>query len=160
VPEAERPAFSAAISTMLNTMPFDDMEHGEIVVTPETMAEQYEWMETRQASHHSYLTREPDGTISGITDIGYSPLQPDRVNQRFTGVRTDSRGRGLGKWLKASMLEYIRATYPEAEWVSTGNANSNEPMLGINHKLGFRRYRANTTYQIRREALEAKLANL
>jgi hypothetical protein len=134
------------------------MEHGEIVVTPETMLEQYAWMETRQASHHVYLTREPDGEISGITDIAFSPLEPDRVSQRFTGVRLTARSRGLGKWLKAAMLEYVRATYPQAEWVTTGNANSNEPMLGINHKLGFRQYRANTTYQISREALEARLA--
>jgi GNAT superfamily N-acetyltransferase len=115
-------------------------------------------METRQASHHAYLTREADGTISGITDIAYSPFQPDRVSQRFTGVRVEARGRGLGKWLKASMLEYIRRTYPEAEWVTTGNANSNDPMLGINHKLGFRRYRGNTTYQISRDSLAARLS--
>lgn len=160
VPEDARADFSVAISTMLNTMPFDDMEHGDIVVTPDTMAVQYEWMAARQASHHAYLTREADGTISGITDISTSPLEPDRVHQRFTGVRPDCRGRGLGKWLKAAMLEYIRATYPEAQWMTTGNANSNDPMLGINRKLGFQTHRGSTTYQLTREGLAARLAEL
>jgi GNAT superfamily N-acetyltransferase len=160
VPEAARADYSAAISTMLNTMPFDNMAHGDIVVTPETMAVNYEWMATRQTSHHSYLTREADGTISGITDIGASPIEPDRVHQRFTGVRPDFRGRGLGKWLKAAMLEYIRTTYPDARWMTTGNANSNDPMLGINRKLGFKTHRGSTTYQLTREGLADRLAEI
>lgn len=160
VPEEVRADFSAAISTMLNTMPFDDMEHGEIVVTPETMAVQYQWMAAREASHHAYLTREPDGSISGITDIGASPHEPDRVHQRFTGVRPDCRGRGLGKWLKAAMLEYIHASYPQARWMTTGNANSNDPMLAINRKLGFRTYKGSSTYQLTRDGLAGRLAAL
>jgi GNAT superfamily N-acetyltransferase len=157
VPEAERSEFAQAIGSLLNTMPFDDMEHGEIVVTVDTIADQYARMDDMQASHHVYLTREPDGSISGMTDIGYVPARADRVNQRFTGVRPDCRGRGLGKWIKAAMLQYIRETYPDAEWMTTGNANSNDPMLAINRRLGFQTYKGSTTFQMSRDALAARL---
>ena len=157
VPVEDRPAVAPAMGEMLNLMPFDDLEHGEIVVTPETMAESYaRWADT-DTVHHMYLTREPDGTISGITDITYIPSMPDRVAQRFTGVRTAYRGRGLGKLLKAAMLQYVRDTYPEAKWVTTGNADSNAPMLAINRRLGFKTYRGGSSYQMSREALRERL---
>lgn len=160
VPEAIWEEYCPAISDMLNTMPFDDLDHGDIVFTPEMMRERNDHMDKVGSAHHSILTREPDGSISSITDIGYQPEQSDRVFQYFTGVRPDCRGRGLGKQIKASMLQYIRRTYPEARWVITGNANSNDPMLAINRRLGFKTYRTGKSYQIGREALEARLASL
>jgi GNAT superfamily N-acetyltransferase len=99
------------------------------------------------------LTREPDGVISGITDVTYTRHLPTLVEQMFTGVRPDARGRGLGKWIKAAMLEKLRAEYPQAQWMSTGNAESNGPMLSINHRLGFKQYRAGAEYQVSRERL-------
>lgn len=159
IPDDFMPVYCPALSAMLNTMPFDDMEHGEIAITPESMRlHHYAWLDEVDGAHHTFVTREPDGSVSGITDVGYAPHEPDRIEQYFTGVRTDCRGRGLGKLLKATMLEYLRATYPDARWVITGNANSNDPMLHINRRLGFRTHRTGATYQIGRDALAARLA--
>lgn len=160
IPDEVLGTFCPMFAALLNTMPFDQMEHGEIAVTPEMMREQYEWMDGRNASHHTYVAHEPDGSIAGMTDIQYEPVHPDRIYQRFTGVRPDCRGRGLGKWLKAAMLQYIRRTYPEARWVITGNANSNDPMLAINTKLGFKTHRSGRSYQMSRDALAARLGAL
>ncbi len=108
---------------------------------------------------HTVLTREPDGSISGMTDVSYTPHQPTFIHQMFTGVRPDARGRGLGKWLKAAMLEKIHADYPKVEWWITGNAESNAPMLSINHRLGFKQYRAGAQYQISRDKLAEIVAS-
>jgi GNAT superfamily N-acetyltransferase len=160
IPDDALAVFCPAFAALLNTMPFDDMDMGEIVVTPDLMREQYRWMDDVGASHHAYVAYEPDGSIAGMTDIMYLETQPDRIDQRFTGVRPDCRGRGLGKWVKAAMLQYIRRTYPEARWMITGNANSNEPMLAINRQLGFKPHRGRRTYQITRDELAARLAAL
>src|SRR3989442_14943213 len=96
--------------------------------------------------HYTMLTREPDGVISGVTDMEYMPYRPTLVQQDFTGVRPDARGRGLGKWLKAAMLLHIHELYPDAEWITTGNAGSNAPMLAINKKMGFKQFRAGSEY--------------
>lgn len=144
------------ITTMLNTMPWDQMEHGDIVVTPAVLTDWYARMDVEGATQHAMLTRETDGIISGITEMKYEPYKPNMIDQYFTGVRIDARGRGLGKWLKAAMLLHVRELYPSLEWVVTGNAHSNAPMLAINKKLGFKQYRAGTEYQISRDRLVAR----
>lgn len=158
IPDELAESYCRALSELLNTMPFEDLEHGEIVITPETMEENfYAWLANVEGRYLCYVTREPDGSISGITDVNFIPAKPDRVNQMFTGVHPRDRGRGLGKMLKAAMLQQIRARYPEARWVVTGNAESNAPMLAINRRLGFKTHRANSGYQVQREALAERL---
>ena len=157
LPEDEWQAFSSQLSAMLNTMPFEDLDHGEIVVTPEKMRDFYERLELSGEVQHTVVTREPDGTISGITDITWAPYRSAFIEQRFTGVRPDARGRGLGKWIKAAMLLHIRDLYPGTRWIATGNARSNAPMLKINRALGFKPYRTGNEYQIIRDRLGGSL---
>lgn len=150
--------FCQQYSVLLNTVPFDDLDHGEIAMTPAILREEYERLDMLQGAHHTYLTREKNGVISGITDVLFIQSEPDRVTQLFTGVLPDAQGRGLGKWLKAAMLQFIRREYPSIRWVVTGNANSNEPMLAINRRLGFGEYRSESVYQLEREELESFLS--
>jgi len=98
--------------------------------------------------------------ISSMTDTAWAPYKPTILEQRFTGVRTDARGRGLGKWIKAEMLVRLRQIQPEIQWVVTENAGSNASMLGINKKLGFKQFRAETEYQISRDVLAACVKQL
>ncbi len=160
IPDEALEDFCPMFGALLNTMPFDDMDHGEIVVTPDTMRENYKRMDAMRASHHAYVVYEPDGSISAMTDIRHTPEEADRVSQRFTGVRPDRRGSGLGKWVKAAMLQHIRHSFPDARWVVTGNASSNDPMLAINNRLGFKEHRAGRTYQMTRDELAARLAEI
>jgi GNAT superfamily N-acetyltransferase len=160
IPEPMWDDYAPQMSSMLNTVPFDELDHGETVVTPETLPEWYERGRIGGERLHAILTREPDGVISGMTDCSWAPHRPALIHQQFTGVRPDARGRGLGKWIKAAMLEHIREVHPEAQWISTDNANSNAPMLAINQKLGFKPYRTGTEYQTSREHLAAKVQEL
>ncbi len=160
IPEALWDDYAPQMTSMLNTVPFDQLDHGEIVVTPETLRE---WNARRRIGgerQHAMLTREPDGVISGMTDCSWAPHRPTLIHQQFTGVRPDARGRGLGKWIKAAMLEHIREVYPDAQWINTDNANSNAPMLAINRQLGFKPYRTGIEYQISREQLAARVHEL
>jgi mycothiol synthase len=160
LPEAMWDDFAPQLSSMLNTIPFENLDHGEIVVTPDHMRDFYARLKLGDERLHSILTREPDGVISAITDTTWAPHRPSIVEQRFTGVRPDARGRGLGKWIKAAMLAHLHELYPQAEWVTTENAGSNAPMLAINKKLGFKQYRVGTEYQIRRDAFVARVERL
>ena len=72
-----------------------------------------------------------------------------RGNFSLTGVRQAYKGRGLGKMLKAEMLLYIRREYPDVKYISTGNADSNAPMLSINQRLGFKKYRPIKVYKLK-----------
>ncbi|MEP6752851.1 MAG: GNAT family N-acetyltransferase [Candidatus Dormiibacterota bacterium] len=157
LPEQMWDDYCPQFSTMLNTMPWEQLDHGDIVVTPAHMKDWTERLDEQGAKEHTMLTRELNGVISGITDMSYAPSwKPGTIHQGFTGVRSDARGRGLGKWLKAAMLLHVHELYPQVEVVSTENAGSNAPMLGINKKMGFKEYRAGSEYQITRDELIAR----
>ena len=78
------------------------------------------------------------GETAGYTEVVYDPRTPHVINQQGTAVIPAHRQRGLGKWVKAAMLERLVDEWPAARLVRTGNASVNEPMLGINNRLGFR----------------------
>ena len=107
--------------------------------------------------NYTMITREKDGKISGMTEIFYDPREGYRMYQGLTGVRPEYRGRGLGKWLKALMIVHIRDKYPEVERIITGNAESNEAMLSINERMGFKKYKGGEGYKFQVEELAKKL---
>jgi mycothiol synthase len=160
LPEAMLAEFAARRSELLNTIPFEDLDIGDIVVTPEKILDYYDRAEATGEVPHEVLTREPDGTISGMTDIAAYTHRPTMLEQQFTGVRPDARGRGLGKWIKAAMLLHVRELYPQAEYIVTDNAHSNGPMLKINRAMGFKAYREATEYQVSRDQIQSRLKAL
>jgi mycothiol synthase len=106
----------------------------------------------------AYLRHVPTGELAGYSATYY---QPDEnmsvVNQGDTGVLPKFRGHGLGKWLKAAMLEKILRERPEVKFIRTGNADSNAPMLAINHALGFKPYMAWIDWQLETKQLKEYL---
>jgi GNAT superfamily N-acetyltransferase len=160
LPESMLDDYCPQLSSLLNTMPFEDLDHGEIVETPAMLKEWFARMDMAGEAGHWMLTREPNGLISGITDMYYAPYRPTIVHQGFTGVRPEARGRGLGKWLKAAMAIHLHELYPDAVWFTTDNARSNAPMLAINTKMGFKTYRVGSEYQITRDQLASRFREL
>ena len=160
IPESLWEEFAPQYSGLINTIPFEGLDHGEIKITPDMMREWYTRMAMRGDVQHTVVAREPDGSLSGITDVLWFPYRRTIIHQQLTGVHPKARGRGLGKWIKAAMLLHIREIYPDAEWIATENAGSNEPMLAINHRLGFKQQRVGTAYQMSRERLGVRLKEL
>ncbi len=150
--------FAAQRTVMLNTMPLEGLELGEIVSTPERFRDFYEKAAVTGEVPHAVFTREPDGVISGMTDVVWAPHRPGLIYQDFTGVLPAERGRGIGKWIKAAMLLRLRERYPGAEWIATENAHSNDPMLSINRRIGFKPYRTAVEYQIPLEKLKTRIS--
>jgi len=160
LPEEMWEEFAPQLTSLLKDIPFEELDIGEVLVTPDHMRDWYARLDLSGELQYTVLTREPDGVISAMTDTTWAPYRPTILSQRFTGVRRDARGRGLGKWIKAEMLVRLRLIHPETEWVVTDNAGSNAPMLGINKQLGFKQYKAETEYQISRDELAARVKQL
>ena len=155
-PESEWADLTRQLSALLNTIPFEAMDHGEIVITPETLRDFYARLDFGGERQLTVVAREPNGLISGLTDVLWAPYRPTIIHQQFTGVRPEARGRGVGKWIKAAMLLWLRDLYPETQWIVTDNAGSNAPMLKINRTLGFKPHREGAEYQMTRDQLASR----
>lgn len=84
----------------------------------------------------AYLIARHSGRIIGVSSLIRLEAQPDAVFQSFTGILREYRGRGIATELKRRIVEHARTAGYRTMFV--GNDSLNEPILGINRKLGFR----------------------
>ncbi len=137
------------IVTVINTAPHDDLEVEDQHFTVDQWRQQEASMEASGDVHWTVAASElSTGVYAGLTDVVWNPARPKTVQQNLTVVHPDHRGHGLGKWLKAVMLERILIERPDVEDVRTSNADSNEAMLAINQELGFRPWISRTVWQV------------
>ena len=139
-----------------NQSPRDSLEGGDFVTTPEILKKNEERAEIMKIKNHIALTVEKNGEVSGLTELSYYP-QDNILTQGLTAVLENYRGRDIAKWLKASLLVHIKDTY-NVEYINTINAESNNSMLSINTRLGYKKHDERINYQIKREKLKNYIA--
>jgi len=84
-----------------------------------------------------YPDEQGHEVVAGYSEVvlpgGVGPV----ALQSDTAVVHAHRGRGLGLWVKAAMLQWLLGAHPEVETVVTHCAESNRHMIAINEQLGF-----------------------
>ena len=75
------------------------------------------------------------------------------ANQEMTGIRRDYRGQRLGQFLKAQILVRMRETFPQVEYLKTNCYNSNNPIIGINLRMGYILEKKISQYRVTKEVL-------
>ncbi len=147
-PEADL-ADVVKMHAVMNTAPRGSLDMEDFHWTPQMIRDQEEASRKRGVERWTIYARHlPTGRIAGFTEVGWDRNEPEILHQWGTGVFPEFRNHGLGRWLKAAMLEVVLARRPEVKFVSTGNADSNAPMLKINRELGFRLYNTITLWQV------------
>jgi GNAT superfamily N-acetyltransferase len=127
------------LAFIMNTAPREDFVSEDEVLTPEMWRDTEATVLGEKSTLHTYIAvHQPTQEYVGYTTIKTQELQPDLAWQWDTGVHPEHRNRGLGRWLKAAMIDKIVADYPAMDRVDTFNAGSNEPMLDINIAMGFK----------------------
>ena len=153
-PEEILEDYCSIYTEVANQAPLEELKEGDWVVTPEIRRQYEQHQKEVNVTWVTAITREPNGDISGLTEVLYRPSKDPLIFQDLTGVSKKYRGSGKGKWLKAIMLLDVRKRFPTVKTVVTGNATSNAPMLSINNRLGFKVHKEAIVAQIETEKLE------
>ncbi len=156
-PEGIIDEYTTLYSKIMEYVPFGESDWTPSIITAKDLRENEKNHKERGFDWWVLVTKENDGTLSGLTEIFSFPDTPHWVAQELTGVHPDQTGRGLGKWLKAEMLFYIKEKLPKTIFIRTGNADYNAPMVSINKRMGFKQHLTEKCYKIKLEKLEKNL---
>jgi len=134
---------------LTNQQPFGDLEVEEMHITPEQLIEMEKMDKARGNQRCTfYVLEKASQKFAGYTETVWNPNRPEILRQDMTGVFPQYRGKGLGRWLKAAMLDRMLNLHPEIKFVRTTNADTNAAMLRINNELGFKPYMTSILWQM------------
>ena len=136
-PEQHVEAFAAS-RTQMNDAPTDDLEINDAVIDAEEVREDEAARDAMGTQIYTIMALAPDGSSAGHTSVHVNDHRPSVSWQWDTVTIPAFRGRGIGRWLKAAMWQWLRADRPDVTKLRTGNAESNDAMLSINVAMGFR----------------------
>ena len=101
---------------------------------PEYEAELFAHEEYRPEGAHLALD---DDRIVGVAHV-FLDSEHDRMENAFTGVLREYRGRGIAQSLKARTIMYAKQS--GVSEILTENDSENAAMLAVNGKLGYKRW--------------------
>jgi mycothiol synthase len=140
VPDDVIDAYMVATQAM-NDAPRDDLDMADEAPDPNRLRYWEELTRVCGGRRISALARHRDtGEAAGFSNLWWEPELHTVVSQGGTGVVAAHRGHGLGRVLKARVLERLAEMFPEATEIRTDNAHTNPWMIKINDDLGFHPY--------------------
>lgn len=89
-------------------------------------------------AHTVAARHDASGELGGFTQVEVGLEQPDRGFQALTAVVRAHRGHRLGLLLKLAMMELLAEAEPQVRRLFTTNTETNEHMIAINERLGYR----------------------
>lgn len=127
------------LTAAINDAPTDDLDIEDEVFTPERLTAYEDAALARGNRIYRLLARHKEtGELGGHTVIGVDSARPAIAHQHDTAVARAHRGHRLGLLLKSAMLLWLADVEPQIETVDTWNAESNDHMIGVNERLGYR----------------------
>ena len=140
---------------LVNQAPREDLNVEDFRITSEQLRQADESLIARGQQRWTAVVYERStGRPVGFTEVILEQQRPEIIHQGLTGVFPEFRNHGIGRWLKAAMLDRILRDWPQGRIIRTGNAGSNAPMLKINSELGFRADHVDQAWQVDLEQAE------
>ena len=137
-PEPLLPAV-VALADAINDAPLDDLDIESEVFTAERV-QSYE-RSTIDSGHRFYrlvARHKPTGRLAGHSVVAVEIDNPQVAHQHDTSVLREHRGHRLGLLVKADMMRWLAEQEPQIEALGTWNAETNDHMIAVNERLGYR----------------------
>jgi GNAT superfamily N-acetyltransferase len=127
------------VAASINDAPLDDLEFEDEVYAPQRVRDHERASELRHLDCYRVVARHRrTGELGGHTTVMLNRLAPTTADQEDTAVAPQHRGQRLGLALKADMLLWLAEAEPQLRTVDTWNTESNDHMIRINERLGYR----------------------
>jgi GNAT superfamily N-acetyltransferase len=127
------------LTAAINDAPTDELDIEDEVFTPERLTAYEDGVLARGNRIYRLVARHKEtGELGGHTVIVVDGARPAIAHQHDTAVGRAHRGHRLGLLLKSAMLLWLAEVEPKVETVDTWNAESNDHMIGVNERLGYR----------------------
>jgi GNAT superfamily N-acetyltransferase len=127
------------LTASINDAPTDDLDIEDEVFTPERVTAYEDAVLARGNRIYRLVARHKEtGALGGHTVIGVDSVRPTIADQHDTAVARAHRGHRLGVLLKSAMLLWLADVEPQIETIDTWNAESNDHMIAVNERLGYR----------------------
>jgi len=141
----------------MNDAPRDDLDFADMYVDAEMMRGEIKARNARGLEFRGILAVDDEGSAAGSTEVFVNRHRPECSWQWTTVVLRAHRGRRIGRWMKAAMWQWLRASEPAVTHIETGNAASNSHMLAINTEMGYQPTHKMACWQAPISTLESSL---
>jgi GNAT superfamily N-acetyltransferase len=123
----------------INDAPTDGLDVEDEVFSPERLAAYEDATLAGGSRLYRLVARHRvTGELGGHTVVAVEEGRPSVAHQHDTAVARSHRGHRLGLLLKAGMLLWLAEAEPQVETVDTWNTESNDHMISVNERLGYR----------------------
>ncbi|CAN5285184.1 GNAT family N-acetyltransferase [soil metagenome] len=129
----------AEMTAAINDAPLDDLDIEDEQFPPERVRNYEEATIAKGLRLYRLVARHrKSGDLAGHTVVAVESERPHLGEQHDTSVIRAHRGHRLGLLLKAGMVLWLDEVEPQLETVDTWNAESNDHMIAVNNRLGYR----------------------
>jgi GNAT superfamily N-acetyltransferase len=123
----------------INDAPTDDLDIEDEVFSAERLAAYEDATAAAGSRLYRLVARHrTTGELGGHTVVAVEGGRPAVAHQHDTAVARAHRGHRLGLLLKAGMLLWLAEAEPQLQTVDTWNTESNDHMIAVNERLGYR----------------------
>jgi len=136
-PDGLAESFCRAMDAM-HDQPMGDLDYGWVENNVQRLRIDEEFTRCHDVRRHVLAALDADGRVAGYNSFTTVPDEPATAEIWDTGVIRAHRGHGLGLRIKAAATLWLLETHPAARWVETANNASNQWMINVNRKLGYR----------------------
>ena len=128
----------------------DRSEEGYVpyVITPEKQRQHNEANIKNHTTHHCYMIYNESNMMIGKTNVSVNNKDPRFPYQFMIGIKSEYRGRSLGKWLYASMYKKLFENVA-FEKVLIHHHPKNEHAIAISEWIGYKFRYLETLYVVR-----------